>query len=113
MRKSEQRPPLGRLLSTNYPSRKLRNRLSQQAFRKRQNAYVQELERRLERLDKPNDERIATLEEENRCLRHQIVMFVNRLESASSMLKSLGEPMTHALEGVVCHERLTISASTL
>lgn len=86
----------------NTSLRKLRNRLSQQAFRKRQNAYIQELEKRMEQTGKSDDERIAALEEENRRLRRQLVSFINKLESAHVALQSLSVAMNKALEGSVC-----------
>lgn len=71
--------------------------LSQQAFRKRQNAYIQELEKRMEQAGKSDDERIAALEEENRRLRRQLVSFINKLESAHVALQSLSVAMNKAL----------------
>ncbi|KAH8801400.1 hypothetical protein F5884DRAFT_513647 [Xylogone sp. PMI_703] len=81
--------------------KKLRNRLSQQAYRKRQNAYILELEQRMERMGKADNDRIVTLEEENRQLRRQLVSFVNKLERANASLHSLSVTMNKALEGSV------------
>ncbi|KAF7585713.1 hypothetical protein BBP40_010250 [Aspergillus hancockii] len=80
--------------------RKLRNRLSQQAFRKRQNAYIKELERRLGQSGKTENERIIKLEEENQALRKQIASFIANLEKTQRGLQSLSTSMSNSLEGV-------------
>src|ERR1700743_2631243 len=53
--------------------RRLRNRLSQQAFRERQAIYVKELEKKLECSAKPESERNAELERANQSLREGLL----------------------------------------
>lgn len=81
-------------------SRKLRNRLSQRAFRRRQAEYLRDLRNRAEASQKPDNERVAELEEENGRLRAHITELQSRLEGvqvtlqviASSSSKILSRP---------------------
>jgi hypothetical protein len=61
-------------------TRKLRNRVSQQAFRRRQSEYIKQLERKAKAY-KPDNERIIELEEENTLLRESLTQCHNKLES--------------------------------
>jgi hypothetical protein len=78
----------------------LRNRLSQQAFRKRQNAHIKDLERRLQIRGTTDNEQIAQLERDNRALREQLTAAVNKLESVQSTLRSLSD----AMNSLVCDQ---------
>lgn len=75
--------------------RRLRNRLSQKAFRERQAAYRRDLERRLGDVGKSDNERIAELELENTRLRQALLDCRGRLEATqvtiATLSKSLGE----------------------
>lgn len=73
--------------------RKLRNRMSQQAFRQRQVAYIRDLERRLARTGATENERMAELEAENQRLRKQLTVFINKLASAQASLQKLSQIM--------------------
>ncbi|KIW84307.1 hypothetical protein Z517_03557 [Fonsecaea pedrosoi CBS 271.37] len=78
-------------------SKKLRNRLSQQAFRERQAIYVKELEKRLQESQKPETCRMATLEEENRALRDQLLVCRKKLRNIQASLESVSVGITGAL----------------
>ncbi|KAF2011354.1 hypothetical protein BU24DRAFT_426432 [Aaosphaeria arxii CBS 175.79] len=80
--------------------KKLRNRLSQRAFRQRQNAYVKELEEKVQRLGQSDCDKIAELEQENSRLRKQIVSVANKLESVQAHLKTLAVSMIDLTRGV-------------
>ncbi|RSL50864.1 hypothetical protein CEP54_011705 [Fusarium duplospermum] len=73
--------------------KRLRNRLSQQAFRKRQSAYIKDLERRLEIWGSDEDGRIARLERDNQALRAQLTAAIGKLERIQMTLKSLSNSM--------------------
>ncbi|RSL40742.1 hypothetical protein CEP53_013181 [Fusarium sp. AF-6] len=90
---------------------KLRNRLSQRAFRRRQAEYLRHLRNRAEASQKPDNERVSELEEENGRLRAHITELQSRLEGvqvtlqiiASSSSKILGRSETSsstALEAI-------------
>ncbi|OBT90452.1 hypothetical protein VE02_01228 [Pseudogymnoascus sp. 03VT05] len=78
--------------------KKLRNRLSQQAFRKRQTVYIQELKRQLHNAGKTDNERIAELEDENLRLRKRLLEFHNRAQSAQASLAALSESTARFLQ---------------
>ncbi|RTE74729.1 hypothetical protein BHE90_010797 [Fusarium euwallaceae] len=73
--------------------KRLRNRLSQQAFRKRQSAYIKDLERRLEIRGGDEDGRIARLERDNQALRAQLTAAIGKLERVQMTLRSLSNSM--------------------
>ncbi|KAI8659229.1 hypothetical protein LRP88_05796 [Fusarium phalaenopsidis] len=80
--------------------KRLRNRLSQQAFRKRQSAYIKDLERRLEIRGSDGDGRIARLERDNRALRAQLTSAISKLERIQLTLRSLcNSMMSHVSHG--------------
>lgn len=74
---------------TRVSFRRLRNRLSQQAFRKRQATYIQELEKRVQLAGKTENERIAALEEENRILREKLGSVFGKINSIRGSLGAL------------------------
>ncbi|KAL2222415.1 hypothetical protein M432DRAFT_226329 [Thermoascus aurantiacus ATCC 26904] len=78
-------------------SRKLRNRLSQKAFRARQSLYIKELEKRLEWSKKSGVEPNAELEEANRELRARLLDCYKKLESMQVTLKTLSDSVAIAL----------------
>lgn len=63
-----------------FANRKLRNRLSQRAFRQRQILRIHELEQRLDTSTEPESERNARLIRENQSLRNQLVECRRQLE---------------------------------
>ncbi|KAJ3528433.1 hypothetical protein NM208_g10200 [Fusarium decemcellulare] len=69
--------------------RKLRNRLSQRAFRRRQAEYLRDLKNRAEASQKPDNERVVALEEENGRLRAHITELQSRLEGIQATLQML------------------------
>jgi hypothetical protein len=69
--------------------RKLRNRISQQAFRARQGLRIQELEERLQDLTKPDAARIGELQDQNTVLRNQLFECHKKLTSFEISLNEL------------------------
>lgn len=81
----------------NVRLRKLRNRLSQQAFRERQAFYVMELEKRLQNAHKTESARMAELEAQNRAMRDQLLDYRKRLRSVQASLEGVTVAMTDTL----------------
>jgi predicted nuclease with TOPRIM domain len=80
--------------------RKLRNRVSQQAFRRRQSEYIKQLERKAKE-HKPDNERIIELEKENQSLRESLIHCHTKLESLRATICTLGDGIAQALDGPV------------
>ncbi|KAF7855978.1 hypothetical protein EAF04_009934 [Stromatinia cepivora] len=78
-------------------NRKLRNRLSQKAFRARQSLYIKDLEKKLEWASKPESDQNAKLEETNKTLRGQLLDCHKKLESFQVTLKALADSVAYAL----------------
>ncbi|KAJ8060764.1 hypothetical protein OCU04_011068 [Sclerotinia nivalis] len=78
-------------------NRKLRNRLSQKAFRARQSLYIKDLEKKLEWASKPESDQNAKLEETNKTLRSQLLECHKKLESFQVTLKALADSVAYAL----------------
>ncbi|KAJ6000729.1 hypothetical protein N7481_001138 [Penicillium waksmanii] len=76
-------------------TRKLRNRISQRAFRARQSGYIKELEEKLQRAEKP-DLNITKLEEENQSLRVQLLNCHKKLESLIVSMKTVSASLSEA-----------------
>jgi hypothetical protein len=72
-------------------NRKLRNRLSQQAYRARQCMRIKELEERLSGHSQGESARIKEIEEQNRQLRDQLLSCHKKLESLSLSMKALAD----------------------
>jgi hypothetical protein len=70
-------------------NRKLRNRISQRAFRARQSAYIKELEERLRWATRSESDHNANLEESNKLLRLQLLDCHKKLESLKVTLKAV------------------------
>jgi hypothetical protein len=81
-------------------SRKLRNRVSQQAFRRRQSEYIKQLEQKAKE-HKPDNERIIELEKENQTLRESLIHCHTKLESLRATICTLGDGISQALDGTV------------
>ncbi|KAL2680650.1 hypothetical protein Neosp_008253 [[Neocosmospora] mangrovei] len=77
--------------------RKLRNRLSQRAFRRRQAEYLRDLRNRAEASQKPENERVAELEEENGRLRAHITELQSRLEGVQVTLQMIASSSSKIL----------------
>lgn len=75
--------------------RKLRNRISQRAFRARQSGYIRELEEKLQRAEKPGLN-ITKLEEENQRLRGQLLNCHKKLESLIVSMKTVSATLSEA-----------------
>lgn len=86
--------------STLRRHRKLRNRVSQQAFRRRQSEYIKQLERKAKD-QKPDNERIIELERENQSLRESLIHCHTKLKSLSTTMHSLEAGITRALDDSV------------
>ena len=78
-------------------SRKLRNRLSQRAFRRRQAEYLRDLRNRAEASQKPDNERVVELEEENGRLRAHITELQSRLEGVQVTLQMIASSSSKIL----------------
>lgn len=89
------------LQTDNYAFRKLRNRLSQKAFRERKTAYIKTLEQQLVNASKSDNERIILLEVENSKLRQGLLHVRWKLESEKSSLAEIVESVSSALANSV------------
>ncbi|KIY02186.1 uncharacterized protein Z520_02324 [Fonsecaea multimorphosa CBS 102226] len=91
----------GRSSRMSNEDRKLRNRLSQKAFRARQAMRIKELEDRLESRPSSETERIAELEERNAFLASRLFECHKKLESLQVTIKTLSEATAEALDMVI------------
>jgi predicted nuclease with TOPRIM domain len=82
----------------------LRNRVSQQAFRRRQSEYIKQLEWKA-KAHKPDNERIIELEKENQSLRESLIHCHTKLESLRATISTLGEGISLALDDPVSYCR--------
>ncbi|OAP57217.1 hypothetical protein AYL99_07955 [Fonsecaea erecta] len=78
--------------------RKLRNRLSQQAFRARQSLEINELKQRLALFSGSESDRNSRLVDENRKLRQQLWQSEKKLRSLQATLKSIIDTMVESRE---------------
>ncbi|KAJ4162330.1 hypothetical protein NW754_013763 [Fusarium falciforme] len=92
----DQHEPTSSELDKNQ-KRKLRNRLSQRAFRRRQAEYLRDLRNRAEASQKPDNERVAELEEENGRLRAHITELQSRLEGVQVTLQMIASSSSKIL----------------
>jgi hypothetical protein len=76
--------------------RKLRNRLSQRAFRARQSVYIKELEEKLKWASKPDYDINTRLEEENKKLRSQLLDCQKKLDSLIVSMELVSKSLTKA-----------------
>ncbi|KIW34799.1 uncharacterized protein PV07_01554 [Cladophialophora immunda] len=91
----------GRSARMSNEDRKLRNRLSQKAFRARQAMRIKELEDRLESRPSSETERIAELEDRNTFLANRLFECHKKLESLQVTIKALSEATAEALDMVI------------
>ncbi|KAJ9613308.1 hypothetical protein H2200_003250 [Cladophialophora chaetospira] len=82
-------PHFGKGTSTAAEKRKLRNRLSQQAFRARQNLEISELRQQLALFSGSESDRNATLAAENQRLRQLLWQSEKKLRSLQATLKGI------------------------
>lgn len=78
--------------------RKLRNRLSQQAFRRRQAESIRELRSLVDANQKPDNERIEALQRENSVLRAQLVDVQNKMSRLLATVQSMSESVSKTLD---------------
>ena len=81
--------------------RKLRNRLSQKAFRARQAMRIKELEQRLDSRPVSETDRITELEDRNAFLGSRLFDCHKKLESLQVTIKALSDATAEALDMVV------------
>lgn len=81
--------------------RKLRNRLSQKAFRARQAMRIKELEQRLDTRPVSETDRITELEDRNAFLANRLFDCHKKLESLQVTIKALSDATAEALDMVV------------
>lgn len=79
------------------PHRKLRNRLSQQAFRRRQAERIKELQSRVDTAGSPDSERIEVLQRENRRLRSQLVDVQAKMSRLLATVQKLNDSVAETL----------------
>lgn len=86
------------ILHLNRLYRKVRNRLSQQAFRRRRAEDLKTLQERLNSSYKPQSETIARLEEENRNLRMQLIKIQTQLSRFVVNTQLLNDSISRAFD---------------
>ncbi|EFQ33989.1 uncharacterized protein GLRG_09133 [Colletotrichum graminicola M1.001] len=78
--------------------KRLRNRLSQQAFRRRQAERIRELSSRVNSHQKSDSERIEALQQENRQLRMQLVEVQAKMSRLLATLQGLSDSVSKTLD---------------
>ncbi|KAK2001913.1 hypothetical protein LX36DRAFT_310416 [Colletotrichum falcatum] len=78
--------------------KRLRNRLSQQAFRRRQAERIRDLSSRVNVNQKPDSERIEALQQENRQLRTQLVEVQAKVSRLLATLQGLSDSVSKTLD---------------
>ncbi|KAG9251795.1 pyridoxal phosphate-dependent transferase [Emericellopsis atlantica] len=78
--------------------KKLRNRLSQRAFRRRQAECMRELQSRVRADQRPESERVEALQKENRMLRQQLVDLQSNMSRMMATMQSLNDSVTKTLD---------------
>ncbi|KAK1973312.1 hypothetical protein LZ30DRAFT_611229 [Colletotrichum cereale] len=84
--------------------KRLRNRLSQQAFRRRQAERIRELSSRVNVDQKSDSERIEALQQENRQLRTQLVEVQTKMSRLLATLQGLNDSVSKTLDDTAAHE---------
>ena len=82
---------------TNSESKRLRNRLSQKAFRARQTMRMKELEERLNLEPNSDDTRTAKLQDQNVALRNQLLDCHKKITSLQISINTLAKSTAQAL----------------
>ncbi|KAJ3457794.1 hypothetical protein MRS44_014935 [Fusarium solani] len=78
--------------------KKLRNRLSQRAFRRRQAESLRELKNRANASQAPDNERVLALEQENGRLRVQLAQFQSQLEGVQATFSLMSKTLSSILD---------------
>ena len=78
-------------------SRKLRNRLSQKAYRARQCMRIKELEEKLDSRPLSENSRVLELEKQNAFLRERLLNCHKKLESLQVTLRALSDATANAV----------------
>ncbi|KAH7127413.1 pyridoxal phosphate-dependent transferase [Dactylonectria macrodidyma] len=86
-------------ISDEQERKKLRNRLSQRAFRRRQAECIRELRSRANVDQRPDSERVEALQRENRRLRTQLVEVQSRLGRLLASVQGLTDSVASTLDG--------------
>ncbi|KAK2040413.1 hypothetical protein LZ31DRAFT_604152 [Colletotrichum somersetense] len=84
--------------------KRLRNRLSQQAFRRRQAERIRELSNRVNVDQKSDSERIEALQQENRQLRMQLVEVQAKMSRLLATLQGLSDSVSKTLDNTAAAE---------
>ncbi|KAK2034749.1 hypothetical protein LX32DRAFT_607881 [Colletotrichum zoysiae] len=84
--------------------KRLRNRLSQQAFRRRQAERIRELSNRVNADQKSDSERIEALQQENRQLRMQLVEVQAKMSRLLATLQGLSDSVSKTLDNTAAAE---------
>ncbi|KAJ5092839.1 hypothetical protein N7456_008700 [Penicillium angulare] len=96
---NEHNNPIQSTENEEIEKRRLRNRLSQQAFRRRQKESLRELRNQAQSKDKPENEIIHELREENNKLRKELLDVQSKLSRYISSMESLTGSISSALQG--------------
>lgn len=78
--------------------RKLRNRLSQRAFRRRQAECIRELRNRVNADRRPDSERVEALQKENKILRQQLIDVQAKMSKVLASVQLLSDSVTKTLD---------------
>ncbi|VUC38176.1 unnamed protein product [Clonostachys rosea] len=78
--------------------KKIRNRLSQRAFRLRRAEHLRELESRANASEQPDGDRVVVLEQENKRLRAHITKLQSQLESIQASIQLMTKSSTAILD---------------
>ncbi|CAF3566061.1 hypothetical protein SNK03_006720 [Fusarium graminearum] len=78
--------------------KKLRNRLSQRAFRRRQAECIRELRNRVNADQRPDSERVEALQKENKILRQQLIDVQAKMSKVLASVQLLSDSVTKTLD---------------
>ncbi|KAJ4127004.1 hypothetical protein NW768_008625 [Fusarium equiseti] len=78
--------------------KKLRNRLSQRAFRRRQAECIRELRNRVNADQRPDSERVEALQKENKLLRQQLIDVQTKMSRLLASVQGLSDSVAKTLD---------------
>ncbi|KAF4999898.1 hypothetical protein FGRMN_2136 [Fusarium graminum] len=84
--------------------KKLRNRLSQRAFRRRQAECIRELRNKVNADQRPDSERVEALQKENQTLRKQLIDVQAKMSKMVASFQLLNESVSKTLDGTASDE---------
>ncbi|ENH65822.1 hypothetical protein FOC1_g10003447 [Fusarium oxysporum f. sp. cubense race 1] len=84
--------------------RKLRNRLSQRAFRRRQAECIRELKNRVNADQRSDSERVEALQKENRLLRQQLIDVQTKMSRMMASVQLLSDSVAKTLDDTASSE---------